>query len=478
MGHATALDWKQVVQEAETRATESAKSNGDEGVQGGPVRYDAVQGIWVRAEKVSDLPPSPGIQPDSDPAAAPAAIGVDESQQKATRESGSLFKWSSWFRTEAEKHQDLVTPVLAEASERGVEQQALDQDTTIVPASTTVQDLDEPGPQALAIDDNTSVSAPLSASDWSQGGTMWRTETTVDEPIPNVVHLAGEIPPGMHDQDLSRWFALKGVLGDGPAPQETPVTPAAKIPVLEVFSFAGGVGKTSLVASLGRALSARGEHVLLVEATPLGSLPYFFGSCERRPGAVRTFRPPAGSSDVPIRLANVDPDVPVENAAHGSLVAEIEECARGTSRVVVDVATGSVAMVRALGRMSPTVLVPLVPDLNAILTARSIDSFFQQQAATQDVPSDVYYVLNQFDQSLPLHLEVRKVLREKLGEHLLPFELQRIPAVSEAVAEGMTIMDYAPDSPIAGEFVTLANWLESVAAPVDLRARSRRWSEQ
>jgi len=482
MGQATALDWRQVVKEAESEATESTKSTDDERVESGPVRYDAVRGIWVRVEKAPELSQSPEIQPDSDSAAEPAAIGVDASQQKATCENGSFFKWSSWFRSEPEKAEDLAPPVLAEASEPQSEQEALYKETSIVPASATVQDLaepePEPEPQTLAIDENTSESAPLSTPDWSQGGTMWRTETTVDEAVPNVAHFAGEMLQDIHDQDPPHWFALKGVLEGDAAPQETAAMPTAKVPVLAVYSLAGGVGKTSLVASLGRALSARGEHVLLVEATPLGSLPYFFGSCECRPGAVRTFRPPAGSSDVPIRLATVDPDVAAENAAKSSLAMEIEEWARGTSRVVVDVATRSTSTVHALLRMSPTVLVPLVPDLNSILTARSIDSFFQQQAVTQGTSTGVYYLLNQFDPSLPLHLEVRKVLREKLRERLLPFELQRIPAISEALAGGMTIMDYAPDSPIAGEFANLANWIESVAAPADLRTRSKRWSEQ
>ena len=54
-------------------------------------------------------------------------------------------------------------------------------------------------------------------------------------------------------------------------------------------------------------------------------------------------------------------------------------------------------------------------------------------------------MLNQFDASLPLHLDVREVLRRQLGDRLLPFVVRRAPAVSEALAEGMTVVDYAPD---------------------------------
>ena len=55
--------------------------------------------------------------------------------------------------------------------------------------------------------------------------------------------------------------------------------------------MAGGVGKTCLVATLGRALSALGEHVLLADTTAGGLLPFYFGSRESNPGVVRTFSP-------------------------------------------------------------------------------------------------------------------------------------------------------------------------------------------
>ena len=68
-----------------------------------------------------------------------------------------------------------------------------------------------------------------------------------------------------------------------------------RTPVLAVFSLAGGVGKTSLVATLGRALSAQGEKVVLTDTTAHGLLPIYFGARELRPGVVRSFPPPPRS---------------------------------------------------------------------------------------------------------------------------------------------------------------------------------------
>jgi len=87
-------------------------------------------------------------------------------------------------------------------------------------------------------------------------------------------------------------------------------------------------------------------------------------------------------------------------------------------------------------------------------------------------------VLNQFDYSLPLHLDVREILREQIGDRLLPFALRRSPAVSEALAEGMTVMDYAPTASVAEDYAHLAEWVRSLSAPATQTYRGVRWSER
>ncbi len=90
---------------------------------------------------------------------------------------------------------------------------------------------------------------------------------------------------GSRDRLASRWYALQGMFeGSAPPAQTAPAPTAARAPAIAIFSLAGGVGKTSLVATLGRALSARGERVLLVDTAAYGLLPFFFGARDQRPG--------------------------------------------------------------------------------------------------------------------------------------------------------------------------------------------------
>jgi len=337
--------------------------------------------------------------------------------------------------------------------------------------------------EARPREENSTPRNPLAAPEVREPASRPAWLSDVPEPPP------ASLPPaptedtlqGSRDRLTSRWFALRGVFDPNPVPPPEIAAPpvASRAPAMAVFSLAGGVGKTSIVASLGRALSARGERVLLVDTAAFGLLPFFFGAMDQRPGQLRTFTPPGASSDTPIQLVTIDPDgFNGEPSTQESLSGEISKFARGASRVIVDLATASGATTRRIMRMSPMVLVPVVPDMNSVVSVSSIDAFFEHNSNPSGKPSLPYYLLNQFDASLPLHLDVREVLREQLGDRLLPFALRRTPALSEALAEGMTVMDYAPGSSLAEDFSTLAAWVKSLSSPATTTYRGVRWSER
>jgi cellulose biosynthesis protein BcsQ len=129
-------------------------------------------------------------------------------------------------------------------------------------------------------------------------------------------------------------------------------------------------------------------------------------------------------------------------------------------------------------RLAPLVLIPVVPDLSSVVSVSAIDAFVQHNSSAGGKAMLPYYVLNQFDPSMPLHLDVREVLREQLGDRLLPFAMRHAPAISEALAEGMTVMDYAPNSSVAEDFGNLAGWLKSLSAAATGGSRGVRWSEK
>jgi cellulose synthase operon protein YhjQ len=285
---------------------------------------------------------------------------------------------------------------------------------------------------------------------------------------------------GSRERMTNRWFALRSLYEPGAvAPEVAQATVVARPPVVAVFSLAGGVGKTSVVATLGRALAATGERMLLVDTASFGLLPFFFGARDQRPGVLRTFSPGGNSSDAPVQLITIDPEgLGAEAPGQELLVNEIARHSRGANRVIIDLATASGATSRRIMRMQPLVLVPVVPDMSSVVSVSSIDAFFQHNSSLPGKPIQPFYILNQFDSTLPLNLDVREVLRAQLGDRLLPFVLRRAPAMSEALAEGMTVMDYAPTSSLADDFNQLAGWVKSQSSPASTTYRGVRWSER
>lgn len=280
----------------------------------------------------------------------------------------------------------------------------------------------------------------------------------------------------------SRWFALKGAF----AGEEQPVSDTARsgpkdmrVPVLAVFSLAGGVGKTSMVATLGRALSSLGEKVLLAESTSHGLLPYYFGATELKGGAVRTFSPANGSSDAPIQLVSYYCDECAnDRGLQDTLLKELTFSAAASQRLLLDLSPASSWIIRRTTHMNPTVLVPLAPDMNSVISLQAVERYFKGVMDGNNRPLQPLYIINQFDSTLPLHLDVREVLRRQLGNRLLPNVIRRSPAVSEALAEGMTVMDYAPNSPTSEDFLHVANWLRGMSITATQGYGNVRWSER
>jgi cellulose synthase operon protein YhjQ len=305
---------------------------------------------------------------------------------------------------------------------------------------------------------------------------------------PSLAAPRRETPPLSREQAPNRWFAMHSVFPPAEVAVEPPaapqMSPQQRPPMVAVFSLAGGVGKTCLVATLGRALSALGEHVLLADTAACGLLPFYFGSREFKLGVVRTFSSPASpthgaESDAPVSVLSLEAEhYPGDGGEHDALLGQLVRDGRGVSRVLVDIATASREVISRLLLLRPTVLVPILPDMSSLASLGALEAFLTAAAGRAGGAVATLYLLNQFDASLPLHQDVRQVLQQQLGDRLLPFVLRRSPAVSEALAEGMTVIDYAPSSAAAEDYWNLAGWLRSFAAPAMVGYGGVRWSER
>jgi cellulose synthase operon protein YhjQ len=286
--------------------------------------------------------------------------------------------------------------------------------------------------------------------------------------------------PPSRPESVPRWLALRQVY-ETSARENTDSTsarmPEIRTPLLAVFSLAGGVGATSVVASLGRALSAAGERPILIDTTSQALLPFYFGGKELRAGLMRTWSPPEGTGEPVSLILHDASQMNRDETAQQRLTQQIFSSAIGAQRILVDLSPPSSWLLRRWVDLRPAVLVPLVPSMDSVIRLEATEKLFAAIRGKDGSSLLPYYVLNHFDASLPLHLDIRSVLRRRLGDRLLRFTIRSSPVIAEAVADGCTVLDYAPEAGVSQEYRDIAAWLANISPPRSTAAADSRWSD-
>jgi cellulose synthase operon protein YhjQ len=269
----------------------------------------------------------------------------------------------------------------------------------------------------------------------------------------------------------SRWSVLGHIFsGEGDATGDHLVQALAtsiKIPFQFVCSVSGGAGVSTILATLARCLATEGENVLLADPKASSLLPIYFGTSNPGEGELQSFLMP--NSDASVAIVNSSQAsegsfsrrIPKESRS--SLIATVRNAAEHSDRLLLDAGAVYAADVQSLRHRAHFGLVPLVPDVGSVYGLIRLEETLQSRELEGSPPSPIYYVLNKFDSSLALHRDIKASLEERVGERLVPVTIRRSDAVSEALADGMTVVDYCPDSGVAEDFLRLADWLRHMA---------------
>jgi cellulose synthase operon protein YhjQ len=241
-------------------------------------------------------------------------------------------------------------------------------------------------------------------------------------------------------------------------------------PTLAVYSIAGGVGKTTLCANLGKTLCALGEETLLVDASGRGILPFYFGATELRAG-LRTFVAPGAAS----------PSVRILNAGEVTatwLQGEVKDAMATAQRSIFDLGPACAGLLPEVFGMCTMVLVPLLPDLNSILSVAYIEASLKAARFRESKTITAFYLFNSFDAGSPNDRYARQFVAQKCGERLLPITIRDSREMTEILSGGIAEVDYAPGSGAAHDYLELALWLRKVAPIAATGMLSGRWSER
>lgn len=257
-----------------------------------------------------------------------------------------------------------------------------------------------------------------------------------------------------------------------PALRDLRVTPLAEgiSPALAVYSLAGGVGKTTFCASLGRILCSLGEQVLLVDASLSGLLPFYFGATDLRTG-LRTFLAPEPHYP-PLQILGAD------EVTKEWLDSDVKTAVLRTQRTIFDLGSTSMSVLPEIFGMCGVILIPLLPDLNSILTVSRIEASLKAMKSRGIQTPPAFYLFNRFDENDPMHQQARGLVQRQCGEHLLPMTIHSGAEIAQAIASRMTVADHAPGSDVTRDFMEVASWVRKVA-PVHVVGRAPgRWSER
>jgi cellulose biosynthesis protein BcsQ len=241
-------------------------------------------------------------------------------------------------------------------------------------------------------------------------------------------------------------------------------------PVLAVYSLAGGVGKTTLCANLGRIFCAMKEKVLLVDASGSGLLPFYFGATDLRPG-LRTFVAPDACYP-PLQVFGAD------EVTKESLDNEVIPVMHRSQRTIFDLGPAAMGLLPVIFSWCDVVLVPLLSDLNSILTVSRIEASFKAMQSTGVKAPEVFYVFNQFDQNDAVDQQARALVERQCGDRLLPLAIRDGDEIPDAIAARMTVADHAPESAVTQDYLRLARWLRELMPPPEERKSPLRWSER
>ena len=210
-----------------------------------------------------------------------------------------------------------------------------------------------------------------------------------------------------------------------------------------VAAATGGAGATTVTATIARLMSREHQRCGVIAEEDNAVLPCYLGDAS----PLRSGRPAfsvASGADAPVRILGRQEMEREASKAAGSY--ELDQ-------VLIDLENGFDVRSARSYLDAAAVLIVSVPDVNSVIRARRLKEILAEKSPA----APVVCVLNKFDSSQPLHCEIRDRFTQTFSTTVT---LCRTDLVNEALAEGMTVVDWAPRSDLAQEYSQLLGVLQ------------------
>ncbi len=248
--------------------------------------------------------------------------------------------------------------------------------------------------------------------------------------------------------------------------------------IIAFVSAKGGTGRTTLAANLGVILARAGHRVLALDCDPQNALGTHLGM---PPGLRVGIAEGSSSNEIIEYLAaqrGVVPYIPFGTRdrdelqqAEGTLLADsgwllrrvLEIVPSGTELVLVDTPAGERVWTEHVLKMAHAIVGVHLPDAACFATLPVMAVMLERRCQGCELTPAVWHVLNQMEPHSELARDAEFLLRQHLGERLVPCSVPRDPVIGEAWAQQLPV---ALHSPMTGAVAALRELSERLLTPL------------
>jgi chromosome partitioning protein len=210
--------------------------------------------------------------------------------------------------------------------------------------------------------------------------------------------------------------------------------------IIAVAGRKGGIGKSTIVGNLAAELAAMGRTVVALDADPQHSLAAWAAQ---------------GHGMLARCVQKVD--------ASANLQDRARKAQKEADIVLIDTPPGTPSTAYQAALAADLLLLPCGPSpLDLLALKEALALALRARAARRTKRPRIRFVPSKVLMNTNLGKSLHSSLKD-MGRKVLPPVGQRV-AVAEAVATGLTVREYAPDSPAHMEFEKLAKAVDKIAA--------------
>lgn len=209
--------------------------------------------------------------------------------------------------------------------------------------------------------------------------------------------------------------------------------------IIAIANGKGGVGKSTAAINLAGVLAGESETVLLIDADPQGTVSGWSQNRQEQPTQ---------------RLLHKNLQVTPRPWSAADLEHKLHQQAGNFQFIIIDCGPANGRIERAAIGRSHFAIIPVTPSPYDIRsTKQTVDMIAQGNSA--GLPVRPYLLISRKEGGTNIGEDAREALGV-FGLPILKTEISKRVALCEAGIEGRTIQEYAPGSPAAKEFESLA----------------------